>query len=359
MEIWVTLRHLTIALLKCSLFNPKLPLQKQFPSDLIDQFNRKINYLRLSITDRCDFRCVYCMSEDMEFLPRDEVLSLEESARIVRIFASLGVTKVRITGGEPLVRKNIGWLFHKISNIPTLKEIVITTNGSQLSQHAEMLKKSYVKRINISLDSLNHALFKKITRVGDLDKVLKGIDKAIEIGFSNIKLNTVLMKGINDHEAIDLVHFAINKKIDISFIEEMPLGNIDHARKDTFISNDEVLKNLQNHFNLIPTTFTSGGPAKYWQLANESTKIGFISPHSHNFCDTCNRVRVSSKGELFLCLGQEEKIELMPLLRQYPNEDWPIQKAIIESMMIKPEAHDFNLEMNKPAIVRFMSHTGG
>ena len=299
------------------------------------------------------------MNEDIEFLPRDEMLSLEESARIVKIFASLGVTKVRITGGEPLVRKNIGWFFHKISTIPTIKEIVITTNGSQLSQHAEMLKKSHVKRINISLDSLDDALFKKITRVGDLNKVLKGIDKAIEIGFSNIKLNTVLMRHSNDHEAINLVNFAIEKKLDISFIEEMPLGNIDHKRKDTFISNDEILKKLQAHFNLIPTTFNSGGPAKYWQLANETTKIGFISPHSHNFCDTCNRVRVSSKGELFLCLGQEEKIELMPLLRQFPNEDWPIQKAIIESMMTKPKAHDFNLKRSKPSVVRFMSHTGG
>ncbi|MEY4454324.1 MAG: Cyclic pyranopterin monophosphate synthase, partial [Pseudomonadota bacterium] len=270
-----------------------------------------------------------------------------------------GVTKLRVTGGEPLVRKNIGWLFKELSQIEALKEVVLTTNGSQLVQHASMLKNAHVNRINISLDSLDPVNFKKITRTGDLNKVLLGIDEAIQQGFSNLKLNTVLMKGINDHEAIDLVNFAIDKKMDISFIEEMPLGNIDHTRKDTFISNDEVLKNLQNHFNLIPTTFTSGGPAKYWQLGNQSTKVGFISPHSHNFCDTCNRVRVSSKGELFLCLGQEEKIELMPLLRQYPNEDWPIQKAIIESMMVKPEAHDFNLEITKPAVVRFMSHTGG
>ena len=326
---------------------------------LTDQFHRKINYLRLSITDRCDFRCVYCMSEDMQFLPRDEVLSLEESARIIKIFASLGVTKVRITGGEPLVRKNISWLFHEISTIKPLKEIVITTTGSQLAQHAHMLKMSQVKRINISLDSLDPVLFKKITRTGDLNKVLLGIDEAIKEGFSNLKINTVLMKGINDHEAIDLVNFALHKKMDISFIEEMPLGDIDHKRRDTFISNNEVLKKLQAHFNLIPTTFSSGGPAKYWQIANQSSKIGFISPHSHNFCDTCTRVRVSSKGELFLCLGQEEKIELMPLLRQYPNEDWPIQKAIIESMAIKPEAHDFNLDATKPAVVRFMSHTGG
>ena len=326
---------------------------------LIDQFHRKINYLRLSITDRCDFRCVYCMSDDMQFLPRDEVLSLEESLRLVKIFTSLGVTKLRVTGGEPLVRKNITWLFEGLSQIEDLKEIVLTTNGSQLAHHAHMLKMSRVKRINISLDSLDPILFKKITRTGDLDKVMLGIDEAIKEGFSNLKLNTVLMKDVNDHEAIDLVNFAINKKMDISFIEEMPLGDIGHKRKDTFISNDEVLKKLQTHFNLIPTTFTSGGPARYWQIANQSTKIGFISPHSHNFCDTCNRVRVSSKGELFLCLGQEEKIELMPLLRQHPDDDWPIQKAILESMRIKPESHDFNLETNKPSVIRFMSHTGG
>ncbi len=326
---------------------------------LIDQFHRKINYLRLSITDRCDFRCVYCMSDDMQFLPRDEVLSLEESLRLVKIFTSLGVTKLRVTGGEPLVRKNITWLFEGLSQIKDLKEIVLTTNGSQLAHHAHMLKMSRVKRINISLDSLDPILFKKITRTGDLDKVMLGIDEAIKEGFSNLKLNTVLMKDVNDHEAIDLVNFAINKKMDISFIEEMPLGDIGHKRKDTFISNDEVLKKLQTHFNLIPTTFNSGGPARYWQIANQSTKIGFISPHSHNFCDTCNRVRVSSKGELFLCLGQEEKIELMPLLRQHPDDDWPIQKAILESMRIKPESHDFNLETNKPSVIRFMSHTGG
>ena len=326
---------------------------------LIDQFHRKINYLRLSITDRCDFRCVYCMNEDMQFLPRDEVLSLEESLRLVKIFTSLGVTKLRVTGGEPLVRKNIAWLFEGLGQIEGLKEIVLTTNGSQLAHHAHMLKMSRVKRINISLDSLDPMLFKKITRTGDLDKVMLGIDEAIKEGFSNLKLNTVLMKDVNDHEAMDLVNFAINKKMDISFIEEMPLGAINHKRKDTFISNDEVLKKLQAHFNLIPTTFTSGGPAKYWQIANQGTKIGFISPHSHNFCDTCNRVRVSSKGELFLCLGQEEKIELMPLLRQYPDDDWPIQKAILESMKIKPESHDFNLETNKPSVIRFMSHTGG
>jgi cyclic pyranopterin phosphate synthase len=186
------------------------------------------------------------MNEDMTFLPRDEVLSLEESLRLVKIFTSLGVTKLRVTGGEPLVRKNIGWLFKELSQIEALKEVVLTTNGSQLFQHAPMLKNAHVNRINISLDSLDPVNFKKITRTGDLNKVLLGIDEAIQQGFSNLKLNTVLMKGINDHEAIDLVNFAIDKKMDISFIEEMPLGNIDHTRKDTFISNDEVLKNLQN-----------------------------------------------------------------------------------------------------------------
>ena len=326
---------------------------------LVDRFGRTVDYLRISITDRCDFRCVYCMAEDMTFLPRLQILSLEEIHLIAQAFVELGVKKIRITGGEPLVRKGALGLLNNIGHLEGLRELVITTNGSQLDAMAKDLKAAGVKRINISLDTLDVDKFKAITRTGDLQQVLKGIQAAKAEGFERIKLNAVILKNRNHQEVNPLVQFAIDNGLDISFIEEMPLGDIDHTRKDTYISNDVVLKNLQSHFNLIPTTFTSGGPAKYWQLANQSTKVGFISPHSHNFCDTCNRIRVSSKGELFLCLGQEEKIELMPLLRQYPNEDWPIQKAIIESMMIKPEAHDFNLETNKPAVVRFMSHTGG
>ena len=244
-----------------------------FPK-LIDQFGRQVDYIRLSITDRCDFRCQYCMSEDMTFLPRDEVLSLEECARIVRTFVQLGVTKVRITGGEPLVRKNALWLFEEIGHLQGLDELVLTTNGSQLSKHASALKQAGVKRINISLDSLDAERFKKITRIGDLDKVLHGLEAAIAVGFDGIKLNTVLMRDTNDDEAEDLVSFAIDHHIDISFIEEMPLGDVNHQRDSTFVSNADTLKRLQSKYPLIPSTHTSRGPARYWQVANTATKIG-------------------------------------------------------------------------------------
>jgi cyclic pyranopterin phosphate synthase len=299
------------------------------------------------------------MSENMQFLPRDEVLSLEECARLVKIFVSLGVTKVRITGGEPLVRKNALWLFEEIGQLKDLSELVLTTNGSQLESQAAALKKAGVKRINISIDSLKPERFKKITRTGDLNKVLTGLQASIDAGFEGIKINTVLMRGSNDDEAADLVQFAINQKIDISFIEEMPLGEVDHTRESTFVSNVETLKTLQSQYALTPSLETTGGPARYWQVANSNTKIGFISPHSHNFCESCNRVRITCKGELYLCLGQTDKIDLMPLLRNYPDDDAPIITAIIGSMQVKPKGHDFDLRRAEPAVVRFMSHTGG
>ncbi len=329
------------------------------PAKLVDQFGRTVDYIRLSITDRCDFRCVYCMSEDMTFLPRDEVLSLEECARLVKVFVGLGVSKVRITGGEPLVRKNALWLFEEVGNLQGLNELVLTTNGSQLESQAAALKKAGVKRINISIDSLKPERFKKITRTGDLNKVLAGLQASIDEGFEGIKINTVLMRGSNDDEAADLVEFAIDKKIDISFIEEMPLGEVDHTRVSTFVSNADTLKLLESQFNLLPSTETTGGPARYWRVADTHTKIGFISPHSHNFCESCNRVRITCKGELYLCLGQEDKVDLMPLLREYPNDNAPLIAAIIGSMKIKPKGHDFDLKRAQPAVVRFMSHTGG
>ncbi len=332
---------------------------------LIDQFGRKVDYIRLSITDRCDFRCVYCMGEDMTFLPRDEVLTLEECARLVKIFVGLGVSKVRITGGEPLVRKNALWLFEAIGQLEDLKELVLTTNGSQLAQQAMALKNAGVKRVNISIDSLKSERFKKITRTGDLNKVLDGLEASIGAGFEGIKINTVLMRGSNDDEVVDLVQFAIDKKIDISFIEEMPLGEVGHARENTFVSNIDTLKLLQNQFNLTPSAETTGGPARYWRVGQSEnnskphTKIGFISPHSHNFCESCNRVRITCKGELFLCLGQNDKIELMPLLHENLHDDAPLITAILGSMAIKPKGHDFDLRRAEPAVVRFMSHTGG
>ena len=329
------------------------------PQQLIDAFGRTVDYIRLSITDRCDFRCTYCMGEDMTFLPRDEVLTLEECARLVKVFANLGVSKVRITGGEPLVRKNALWLFEEIGKMPGVDELVMTTNGSQLEHQAESLKKAGVRRINISLDTLQAGRFKAITRVGDLNKVLRGIQAARQVDFENIKLNVVLMRDVNQDETIDLVNFAIAQGLDISFIEEMPIGEVNHSRANSFVSNQETLTTIQQQFSLVASTQTTGGPARYWQIPNTKTKIGFISPHSHNFCESCNRVRISCKGELFLCLGQEDKVDLMPILRAHPHDDTPLIEAIINSMKIKPEGHDFDLNRAQPAVVRFMSHTGG
>jgi cyclic pyranopterin phosphate synthase len=332
---------------------------QKFPNKLIDQFGRQVDYIRLSITDRCDFRCVYCMAEEMTFLPRIEVLSLEECARLVKVFVALGVSKVRITGGEPLVRKNALWLFTEIGQLDGLEELVVTTNGSQLEKQAQALKNAGVKRINISVDSLDAVRFKQITRTGELDKVLRGIEAAKLAGFAGIKLNTVLMRGFNEDEALALVDFAISQEIDISFIEEMPLGDVDHARGSTFVSNDDTLKQLQANYPLIASAETTGGPARYWRVANTATKIGFISPHSHNFCESCNRVRITCKGELYLCLGQEDKIDLMSLLRNHADDDQPLIDAIVASMQVKPKGHDFDLRRAEPAVIRFMSHTGG
>jgi cyclic pyranopterin phosphate synthase len=275
------------------------------------------------------------------------------------VFVRLGVTKVRITGGEPLVRKNALWLFKEIGNLTGLNELVLTTNGSQLNTQAQALKNAGVKRINISIDSLKPEKFKQITRTGRLEKVLDGLQASIHAGFEGIKMNTVLMRGQNDDETTDLVQFAIDNKIDISFIEEMPLGEVDHTRESTFVSNADTLKLLQSKYLLAPSTHNSGGPARYWQVSGTQTKIGFISPHSHNFCESCNRVRITCKGELYLCLGQEDKVDLMPLLRENPNDDGPLIQAILDSMRIKPKGHDFDLRRAEPAVVRFMSHTGG
>lgn len=332
------------------------------PSQLIDRFGRKVDYIRFSITDRCDFRCTYCMGEDMTFLPRDEILSLEECERIVRVFVDLGVSKVRITGGEPLVRKDAIELFRAVGSMPGLRELVLTTNGTQLTRWAHELRAAGVARINISLDSLDADTFRRITRVGDLSKVLAGIDAARDARFNNIKLNTVLMRGTNEHETEALVDFAIQKQLDISFIEEMPLGAVDHTRESTFVSNAETLQTLQTlqqHYTLVSSLDSTGGPARYWRIPGTSTKIGFISPHSHNFCESCNRVRITCKGEMYLCLGQDDKVDLMPLLRNYPDDDTPLRQAIINAMDIKPKGHDFDLKRAQPAVVRFMSMTGG
>jgi cyclic pyranopterin phosphate synthase len=330
-------------------------------TQLIDNFGRRVNYVRISITDRCDFRCVYCMDEEMTFMPRERLLTLEEIAFLVRAFCELGVEKVRITGGEPLVRRNVDWLIEQIGALKhttSLKELNLTTNGSQLPKYAEKLAAAGMDRINISLDSLNADRFRELTRTGELTQVLAGIDAAKQAGFKRIKLNAVIMKGRNDDEIVDLAQFAIDNQLDISYIEEMPLGQVTHSRNESYCSSDEVLATLQTHFDLQTSIANTGGPSRYYQVAGSKSKIGFISPHSHNFCESCNRVRVTTEGRLLLCLGQEHSMDLRDIIRRHPGDIEQLKQAIIKSMDIKPKGHDFNIK-EQPIIFRHMSVTGG
>ncbi len=332
---------------------------KNHSEKLVDSFNRHINYVRISVTDRCDFRCIYCMSEEMEFVPRAQLLTLEEISTIAHVFTLLGINKIRITGGEPLIRKNVITLFNKLGSLDGLEELTTTTNGSQLMKLAIPLKEAGVNRINISLDSLKPDRFKRITRTGNLDKVLNGIDKALSVGFDKIKINTVILKNRNHDEIIDLVSFAIMKNIDISFIEEMPLGLIDdHDRAEMYYSSDEIKEDIQKKFELISSTESTGGPSKYFQIHGSKTKVGFISPHSHNFCDQCNRIRLTAEGRLLLCLGQENSVDLKKIIRAHPGNNEKLKESIRNSMHIKPKGHDFNTQ-DKPIIFRHMNVTGG
>jgi cyclic pyranopterin phosphate synthase len=326
---------------------------------LIDGFGRRVTYLRISVTDRCDFRCVYCMEPDQRFAPRDAVLTLDEIFAVARAFVSLGVRKIRLTGGEPLVRRNLLSLMERISALPGLAELVVTTNGSQLEAMAAAVRAAGVRRINISLDSLRAERFRAITRRGDLDRVLRGIDAAIAAGFERIKLNAVILRNRNHDEICDLVGFAVDKGINISFIEEMPLGVIgDHDRAEAFYSSEQIRSDLSGRFQLIPTTETTGGPARYYRIPGTETRVGFISPHSHNFCGDCNRVRVTAEGRLLLCLGQEHSLDLRAVLRQPPGDDEALSQAIQASMQIKPAGHNFALK-GVPVVLRHMNVTGG
>jgi len=326
---------------------------------LVDSFGRRVNYVRISVTDRCDFRCVYCMEEEMEFVHRNQLLTLEELAITGRAFTELGVTKIRITGGEPLVRKNVIKLFEDLGKLPGLRELVTTTNGSQLPKLAAGLKQAGVSRLNISLDSLDPDRFRQITRVGKLEVVLAGIRVAGQEGFDKIKINSVILKNRNHDEVTDLVRFASSRGMDISFIEEMPLGiNSDHDRAEAFYSSDQIREDLEKEFSLIPTTESTGGPSRYFKLAETNTLVGFISPHSHNFCHDCNRVRLTCEGRLLLCLGQEHSVDLKQVLRSFPGDMEKLKQAIRDSMQIKPKGHEFNLGV-KPLIFRHMNATGG
>ena len=285
------------------------------PVQLVDRFGRTVDYLRISITDRCDFRCVYCMAEDMTFLPREQILSLEEIHTLALAFTELGVKKIRITGGEPLVRKGALELLEKIGRIEGLQELVITTNGSQLETMAMDLKAAGVKRINISLDTLDDDKFKAITRTGNLQQVLKGIQAAKLAGFERIKINTVVLKNKNHEEVCDLVQYAVDNGIDISFIEEMPLGIVDqHDRSRAYYSSDIIKQDLAQQFSLVATLEKTGGPSNYFKVNGTSSRVGFISPHSDNFCSTCNRVRLTVVGRLLLCLGNEHSVDLKAVL---------------------------------------------
>jgi cyclic pyranopterin phosphate synthase len=328
-------------------------------AQLIDRFGRTVDYLRISITDRCDFRCLYCMAEDMTFLPRAQVLTLEEIYTLARAFAELGVKKIRITGGEPLVRKGALELLHNIGRIESLNELVITTNGSQLETMAASLKQAGVKRINISLDTLDADKFKAITRTGDLAQVLRGIQAAKAAGFERIKINAVILKDRNHLEVNDLVRFAVDNGLDISFIEEMPLGVVDqHDRAEAYYSSDLIKADLAGQFTLVATPDKTGGPSNYFTVAGSSTRVGFISPHSENFCGSCNRVRLTVEGRLLLCLGNEHSVDLKQVIRAHSGDMAVLKQAIVDAMLIKPEKHEFNIN-EQPVILRYMNMTGG
>ncbi|MCO8168812.1 GTP 3',8-cyclase MoaA [Pseudomonas sp. 21LCFQ02] len=329
-------------------------------SVLMDRFARKVDYLRLSVTDRCDFRCVYCMAEDMTFLPRQQILSLEELFQVAQGFVALGTRKIRLTGGEPLVRQGIVGLCERIAALPGLRELCLTTNGSQLGKLAAPLFKAGVKRLNVSLDSLDAQRFHELTRTGHLHQVIEGIDAANAAGFTHTKLNCVVMRGRNDHEINDLVAFAIDRQLDITFIEEMPLGAIsEHSRKEAFYSSEQVRERIAERYTLLPSTDSTQGPSRYWRLAEApQIRIGFISPHSHNFCATCNRVRLTVEGRLLLCLGNEHSADLKQVLRDHPEQPEVLREAIIQAMQLKPWSHDFRLD-DEVQVVRFMNMTGG
>lgn len=336
-------------------------MTSDLPQVLIDRFQRRVDYVRLSITDRCDFRCVYCMAEDMEFAPKRDVLSLEEIHQVASAFTELGVSKIRLTGGEPLIRSNVMSLVENLGKLPGLDELVITTNGSQLQRLAVRLREYGVKRVNVSLDSLQPRKFRHMTRHGNLDQVIAGIDAAIAAGFEAVKINAVILKGRNEDEVPELVDFVRARGIDLAFIEEMPLGQIvEHDRALSFCSSAELRDIIERRHSLRALGDPAGaaGPARYYTMADSPSRIGFISPHSENFCHLCNRVRVTAEGRLLLCLGNEHSVDLRAILRSDGYTFDALKRAIVEAMHIKPERHYFD-NQGEPEILRFMNVTGG
>jgi cyclic pyranopterin phosphate synthase len=329
---------------------------------LVDPFGRSIEYLRVSVTDRCDFRCVYCMTEHMTFLPKKDLLSLEELDRVCAAFVRRGVRKLRITGGEPLVRRNILWLFRSLGRhleSGALDELTLTTNGSQLEKHATDLYSAGVRRINVSLDTLDPEKFRTITRWGDLSTVLRGVDAAAAAGIQ-VKFNAVALKGINEDEIEDLIRFAHGRGADLTLIETMPLGDIGEDRTHQYLPLSIVRARLMDRLTLEDNPYRTGGPARYVTVKETGGRLGFITPLTHNFCESCNRVRLTCTGQLYMCLGQEDDADLRAPLRA-SSDDTLLDAAIVEAISRKPRGHDFIIDRRtkQPAVSRHMSVTGG
>ena len=328
--------------------------------NMTDRFGRRITYLRVSVTDRCAFRCVYCMSEDMTFLPRKDLLSLEEIDRLTSAFIARGVRKLRLTGGEPLVRRNIMWLVRSLSRHlgAGLDELTLTTNGSQLARYAEELAECGVKRINVSLDTLDPGKFRVITRKGDFHQVMSGIDAASRAGLK-IKINTVALRDVNEAELEDILRWAHRRGFDLTLIETMPMGEVGADRVEQYLPLSLVRTRLERHFTFDEIPYRSGGPARYVQVRETGGRLGFITPMTHNFCEACNRVRVTCTGTLYMCLGQEDAADLRAPLRA-SQDDALLHAAIDEAIARKPKGHDFVIGRDqKPSVARTMSLTGG
>ncbi|MBL0936540.1 MAG: GTP 3',8-cyclase MoaA [Rhizobiaceae bacterium] len=329
---------------------------------MIDPFGRAISYLRVSVTDRCDFRCTYCMAEDMTFLPKRDLLSLEELDRLCTVFIEKGVKKLRLTGGEPLVRKNIMHLVRDLSRhieSGALEELTLTTNGSQLQRFAAELAECGVRRINVSLDTLDPTKFRQITRWGDISKVMAGIDAAQAAGLK-IKINAVALKGFNDHEIPAMLRWAHGRGMDMTVIETMPMGEIDEDRTDQYLPLSLLRAQLERQFTFTDIPFKTGGPARYVEVAETGGRLGFITPMTHNFCESCNRVRLTCTGTLYMCLGQDDAADLRAPLRASEGNDL-LSSAIDEAIGRKPKGHDFIIDRrtNRPSVSRHMSVTGG
>ena len=331
---------------------------------LIDPFHRAITYLRVSVTDRCDFRCVYCMAENMQFLPKKELLTLEELDRLCSKFIDLGVEKLRITGGEPLVRRDIMQFFNSMGRhleTGALRELTVTTNGSQLERFAQDLYAAGVRRINVSLDTIDEEKFARVTRWGRLPQVLRGLDAAQAAGLK-VKINAVALKGFNEDELIPMTQWCAERGMDLTWIEVMPMGDMGEIdRIGQYWALDDLRAALSQTYTLTDLTERTSGPARYVRLEETGQKIGFITPLSHNFCESCNRVRLTCTGELYMCLGQEDMADLRKPLRDSPNDNAALEQAIRQAIVLKPKGHDFDYSRQTVSgqVTRHMSHTGG